>query len=139
MNYDISEKTNLKTLEDWEEMFVDVLEDAGVFSLALNETVSYGTYENVFTCVNEERVDGDEGVRELTREVTAQFYEVEDTVTLIVKTYVGSDGDLCDLEAYWFDTFGNDTPHQHPNWRSMVENMDIFLDDEDDDLDYDDD
>ena len=74
-------KTNLKTLEDVQEIFVDTIDDLGVYDLEEGESVTYGTYSNQFTCIYREHEIKD-GVERVEQEIAALFYENEEIIKL---------------------------------------------------------
>lgn len=124
---DITNKTNLKTLEGPEEIFVDLLEDIGVLDLEKGGAVSFGTYENIFTnSAVAESADGE--LRNKLVEIDVRFYENSERITLIIHKTIDSDGEQLDQAVYWFDESGNDVPSRNSNWNEILENMDIFLD-----------
>ena len=121
-------KTNIKTLEDVQEIFVDLIDDLGVYDLEEGESVTYGTYSNQFTCIYREHEIKD-GVERVDQEIAALFYENEEIIKLkLVKLLDANEGDMLDIEMYWFDESGSDTPSSNPHWLTILENMDIFLD-----------
>ena len=138
MSYSVEEKTNLKELEGPEESFVDLLQDIGLYDIKEKEKVSYGEYENTFTCISVEKslIEGEDdepGVVKETRVVKANFYENQEDITLVIVTLLDEDdGEVVDYECYWFDTSDNDIPSMNENWAEILENMDIFLDDDED-------
>ena len=124
---DITNKTNLKTLEGPEEIFVDLLEDIGVLDLEKGGAVSFGTYENIFTnSAVAESADGE--FRNILMEIDAGFYENSERITLVIHKTIDSDDEQLDQAVYWFDESGNDVPSRNSNWNDILENMDIFLD-----------
>ena len=124
---DITNKTNLKTLEGPEEIFVDLLEDIGVLDLEKGGAVSFGTYENIFTnSAVAESADGE--FRNILMEIDARFYENSERITLVIHKTIDSDDEQLDQAVYWFDESGNDVPSRNSNWNDILENMDIFLD-----------
>ena len=129
-SFDTDGKTNLKTLEGDIEVFVDLLEDIGVLEIQLNESKTFGTYSNLFECISsEERIQEDCTVR--SNLIRCDFYENENTIHLKVIYILESQGDeLLDREVYWFDSDGNDLPSENSDWTDILENMDIFTDEE---------
>jgi hypothetical protein len=119
-------KVNLKTLEGIDEIFINKLEDIGVLDLKNKESLKYGTYENVFTCLQAVKTEAD-GCDVESKIIDAKFYEDEGTVVIKVVTFFDCDGDVSDREIYWFDSEENDIPSNNSNWFNIIENLDIFL------------
>ena len=143
-DFDWAAKQNLKAMED-EEMMVeylsDKLEDYGVYHLNLNESCSFGDYENTFTCIDFKETHTDNGEKLTTRLIKADFYNDDygiEPVYLISQISNGeynmeehnSEDTWEEIEAiYWFDQFDSDNPaFDNKHIRTIVENCDIFLD-----------
>jgi MFS superfamily sulfate permease-like transporter len=143
-DFDWAAKQNLKAMED-EEMMVeylsDKLEDYGVYHLNLNESCSFGDYENTFTCIDFKEEHTDNGEKLTTRLIKADFYNDDygiEPVYLISQISNGeynmeehnSEDTWEEIEAiYWFDQFDSDNPaFDNKHIRTIVENCDIFLD-----------
>ena len=99
--------------------------DIGVLDLKDKESLKYGTYENVFTCLQAVKTEAD-GCDVESKIIDAKFYEDEGTVVFKVVTFFDCDGDVSDREIYWFDSEENDIPSNNSNWFNIIENMDIF-------------
>jgi hypothetical protein len=144
-DFDYAVKHDLKSMED-EEMMIeylsDKLEDNGVYHLNLNESCSFGDYENTFTCIDfKEELDEHSNEKLTTRLIKADFYNDDygiEPVYLISQIISGqynmedhnSDDTWEEIGAiYWFDQFDSDNPaFDNKHIRTIVENCDIFLD-----------
>ena len=128
----LQQKQNLKALEGSVEIFVDKLEDIGVFDLKLGQTIVFGTYKNTFTAADfvKDALDEDNGVVSIST-IACVFYENAEDNRIKIVTFFDGNGDMLDRLVYWFDVAKNDTPEYNSEWTNILENMDIFLDDED--------
>ena len=130
-NEAMSSSLDLKGLEGADEVFVDTLEDIGVFDMSKGQSIDFGENSNIFTCTNvvTTKEDDDSLVKNIF--IKANFYEVPDPVNIKIIKYYSDVNDLeChdDLEVFWQDAFGNFVPSEHPEWLDILENMEIFLD-----------
>ena len=104
-------------------------------------TLSFGDYENTFTCIDFKEEHTDNGEKLTTRLIKADFYNDDygiEPVYLISQISNGeynmeehnSEDTWEEIEAiYWFDQFDSDNPaFDNKHIRTIVENCDIFLD-----------
>jgi len=128
-DFNIENKTNILTLEDEDEVFVDCLRDL-LFEdklICKQKKIKHGTYENSF-----ELIDIEENGVEADVLVRCNFYEIEESVYLRARYADYGDGDSGLEELYWEDEQSNDIPSQREDFvQKITENMDIFFDDDD--------
>lgn len=130
LDTDWDERLDLVTLEGTAEILLDKIQDMGVFELGEGESLTFGTYDNTFTVVEERTVQedpDDDSWHWREKLIRCQFYENDEEIYLVQRAVI-ADGDLADFQFYWFDEDGNKTPEDNINYGDILENMDIFVD-----------